>query len=307
MVQRIAQVEFTAKSLDRREMGLQLAHHHRNPGGYMASNYDARSGIQVGRVLSQGFGVIVANPVTVLGIVLLFGAIPSTLINWFQQTEITANIANSPTSEVMAGAYAIMFVGWLVAMVLQALVQGALVRVTIAHSEGEKASFGESVSDGLSVALPLIGLAILLAIGVGLGLVLFIIPGIILYVMWAVAAPALVAERTGVFGAFSRSAELTKGARWNVFGVFAILMILTWIVSAAFGIAAGLSAASGAFSTVEGTDPFQSQLSFGWIVGTVVLSVVNQTIWCTVQTSLFVELRNWKDGPSEQALGDIFA
>ena len=46
-----------------------------------------------------------------------------------------------------------------------------------------------------TVIIPLIGLSILVAIGVVLGFVFLIVPGVILYLTWSVAAPALVEER----------------------------------------------------------------------------------------------------------------
>src|SRR3546814_14987545 len=76
----------------------------------------------------------------------------------------------------MMGVIAVAIVAGIVSMVFYALVQGALVRATIAHTEGRRASFGESAAAGLAVALPLIGLSILAAIGIWLGLILLIVP-----------------------------------------------------------------------------------------------------------------------------------
>src|SRR3546814_3515328 len=84
----------------------------------------------------------------------------------------------------MMGVIAVAIVAGIVSMVFYALVQGALVRATIAHTEGRRASFGESAAAGLAVALPLIGLSILAAIGIWLGLILLIVPGIMLFCMW---------------------------------------------------------------------------------------------------------------------------
>jgi hypothetical protein len=44
-----------------------------------------------------------------------------------------------------------------------------------------------------------------------------------------------------------------------------------------------------------------------WILVAVISSTIVNTVWSTVQTSLYVELRNWKEGLPEQALEDIFA
>jgi len=48
---------------------------------------------------------------------------------------------------------------------------------------------------------------------------------------WAVAAPALVIERAGVFGALGRSRELVRGNGWNVFGAIAIAIGIAIVAS----------------------------------------------------------------------------
>jgi hypothetical protein len=45
-----------------------------------------------------------------------------------------------------------------------------------------------------------------------------IVPGCILLTIWAVIAPVIVVEKTGVFGAFRRSQELVRDYGWPVFG-----------------------------------------------------------------------------------------
>ena len=84
-------------------------------------------------------------------------------------------------------------------MIISALVQGALTRATVSAIEGRRASFGESLGTGVRVILPLIGLSLLWAFGVGIGFIFLIVPGVILLLMWAVCIPALVIERQGVF------------------------------------------------------------------------------------------------------------
>src|SRR5205823_4376706 len=113
------------------------------------------------------------------------------------------------------------------------LTQGALVRATIAHSEGRKAGFAESAQAGLAVVVPLLLLSIGSALGIGIGMIFLLVPGIILYVMWSVAAPALVEENLGIFEAFGRSNDLTRGARWKIFGLELVALVGYWMFSAA--------------------------------------------------------------------------
>src|SRR3546814_18370370 len=91
------------------------------------------------------------------GIAFVFGAIPAVLVSWFQVSLRTSILDRYQ----MMGVIAVAIVAGIVSMVFYALVQGALVRATIAHTEGRRASFGESAAAGLAVALPLIGLSIL--------------------------------------------------------------------------------------------------------------------------------------------------
>jgi hypothetical protein len=254
-------------------------------------------GVSIGRVFSRTGSVLAANPATMFGIAFVFGAIPAIVISWFQSS-LRAGILDRYEQ---TGVVTVAIIGGLFSFVFYALVQGALVRATMAHTEGRRASFGESAAAGLAVAVPLIAVSVLAGLGIWIGLMFLLVPGIILFCMWAVVAPALVEEHTGVFGAFGRSRELTKGARWKVFGLEAIVVIAYWIIS---GLFAGLL-----FNTqdMDALAQGQETLSIGWIVSSALLNTIVYTVWGTIQTSLYVELRTWKEGPSGKALEDIFA
>jgi hypothetical protein len=242
--------------------------------------------------------VIADNPLTVLGIAFLFGAIPSVVISWFQQRLL----ATAMDEYQVVGSIGVVVVSIVVSLVIQALVQGALVRATLAYARGERATLGQCVSASLSVLLRLIGLAILMGLGIWFGMMFFLVPGIILFVMWSVASPALVAERTGMFAAFGRSRYLTKGARWQVFGVEAIILVVYYLFLAAFG---ALMVSTLGFNATS--IALNGGLPLNWLLATIISSVVVSTAWSTVQSSLYVELRNWKEGLPEQALEEIFA
>ena len=66
-------------------------------------------------------------------------------------------------------------------------------------------SIGGLLSSVTPVLLPLIAVSILAGLGIAIGLVLLIVPGLILVTFWSVVAPVTVLERPGVFAAFSRS------------------------------------------------------------------------------------------------------
>jgi hypothetical protein len=80
------------------------------------------------------------------------------------------------------------------------------------------------------VLLPLIGVSILYAVGVAVGFIFFIIPGLVLLVIWSVVAPVVVLERPGVLAAFGRSRELVRGNGWSVFGVIVLVALIVGVV-----------------------------------------------------------------------------
>ena len=80
-----------------------------------------------------------------------------------------------------------------------------------------------AVTDRLA---PLFVTAILLALGLALGFILLVIPGIILMVLWLFATTVVVTERRGVGQAFSRSAALVKGGFWSTLGMSLVINIV---------------------------------------------------------------------------------
>jgi hypothetical protein len=102
-------------------------------------------------------------------------------------------------------------------------------------------SVGELIRSVEPVFWPLVAVSILFGLGLAVGFILLIIPGLILMVIWSVVAPVTVLERPGPFVAFGRSRELVRGNGWNVFGVIVLVFLAVAVVSIAAGlIASGL-------------------------------------------------------------------
>jgi hypothetical protein len=102
---------------------------------------------------------------------------------------------------------------------------------------------------------------ILLVLGITVGLVLLIIPGLYLLTIWVAVIPALVLENRGIIESFGRSRELVRGNGWNVFGVIVLTFLLLIGISIVVGVVLSplddwLSSLIGRFFTNVVVGPF---------------------------------------------------
>ena len=113
-------------------------------------------------------------------------------------------------------------------------VQAALVETVNDVRDGRAdRSIGETYQ-AVQPRLPSVIIAgILAGIGIAIGFVLLIIPGLFLLTIWSMIVPVIVLERRSTGEAFTRSREVVRGHGWSVFGV----VILTFLI---VGIASGI-------------------------------------------------------------------
>lgn len=256
----------------------------------MAERYGGS--LSIGAVLGRAFGVMTGNPVTVFGIALLVGALPQEVLGYLSRQ------AMSEDADVQAGIAALWLLSLPLFLLTSALAQSALVRASGAYLEGRNAAIGACLAAGVRKILPVIGLTILLMLGLLLGFVLFVIPAVILALMWAVAVPALVEDDAGVIESFGRSRYLTKGSRWAILALLIVVVVITWLIAAlAFipGLILGISAAGGAALSPVG------------FVISLITATLTTALWSTVITSLYFALRDRREGPRTEQLANVFA
>jgi hypothetical protein len=153
--------------------------------------------------------------------------------------------------------------------------EGALVLAVDDVRDGRiDSSIGELFERVQPYLWTLIGAGILAGLGIAIGFVLLIVPGLILLTWWCLIAPVIVLEHKGVGESFGRSRELVRGHGWTVFGI----VILTFLASA---IASGVI--QGIFSFL---DPFLRY----WIGGTIANSIVDPFVAIAV-TLVYFHLR----------------
>lgn len=145
--------------------------------------------------------------------------------------------------DVVASTLVLFPLGLAVGVLAGTLFQGMVVGLVSDVQDGRRDSSVEDlVRTATPVILPLIGVGILAGLGIGLGFLLLIVPGLILMTIWAVVAPVIVVERSGVLAAFGRSRELVRDNGWQVFGVLVCVFLITVIVGIFFAaIAVGIA------------------------------------------------------------------
>src|SRR3954468_5881498 len=120
----------------------------------------------------------------------------------------------------------------LVALIASTFYNGMVVELVRDVQDGRRdSSVGDLFRAVQPVVLPLIAVSILGGLGIGIGFILLIVPGLYLLTIWSVLAPVVVLERPGVFPAFGRSQALVKGYGWQVFGVIIVIVLISIVVA----------------------------------------------------------------------------
>jgi hypothetical protein len=148
------------------------------------------------------------------------------------------------TALLLAASPALGLIGFIISLVASTLFTGMVVELVADVQDGKRdATPGQLLRAASPVIGNLILVGLVAGIGIVVGFILIIIPGLILITIWSVAAPVVVLERPGGLRALGRSRELVKGNGWNVFAVILLLVILVGVVTI---LLEALAAAAGA-------------------------------------------------------------
>jgi hypothetical protein len=134
----------------------------------------------------------------------------------------------------LIGALLVLLLTWLGAIIaaLVSLVavfwlQAALVKAVDDVRDGRAdLSLQETFAAARGHLSSVVVAGILAALGIVVGLILLIVPGLVLMTWWAVIVPTIVLENRSAGESFTRSRELVRGYGWSVFGVIVLVILL---------------------------------------------------------------------------------
>lgn len=250
----------------------------------------------IGRVIGRGFQIAGSNFWKLTGLCLI--ALLISFLLTMAATLVVA-IGGNDTSGAASGLFAIA--NLTISVMQFAFIWGAVTYAGVSEIEGRPAPFGECFSHGMRTLLPITGLFVLSSLGLLASYIIFVIPSIILSILWSVTAQALAVEKIGVFQAFSRSLFLTRGNRWPIFGLNLLIGLgnVAFIAIVLTGVGIIISAYGASLKT-----PSTPEAEVGPVIalilggGLLYLATVAAMILVNacLQTSLYAELRQIKEG-----------
>jgi len=250
----------------------------------------------IGRVMSRMFGVLQRNFATFLPLAMILAGAPAAVVG-FAQGMITSSGTHAGDAG-MAITGLIFLGGAVLGWITNVILQGAVIHGTVNDLAGRGTNFGDSFGAGVSHILPLIGVGIVAVLAIGFGFVLLIVPGVLLALAWTVSAPVVVMERRGVFGAFARSAELTRNHRAPIFGLWLIFSIAGFILQMIIGVFTfGTAAVASSNAMLVGVVQAASAL---------VLQTITSMVGSAGVASIYYELRQIKEGVGAEQLASLF-
>jgi hypothetical protein len=150
----------------------------------------------------------------------------------FAVLDLISALADQAASDTWSSALLWGLIAALVSVVGYFWVQAALVETVHDVRDGRAdRTIGETYR-AVQPQLPAVVIAgILAAIGITIGFILLIVPGLFLLTIWSMVIPVIVLERRSTGEAFTRSREVVRGHGWSVFGLVIVTFLIVAIAS----------------------------------------------------------------------------
>ena len=262
----------------------------------MASRFDSNERFRIGRVFSTTFQSLLDRWQVVGGFALIVGGVTAVVSGLTAMQAFSAVNLADPSRALALFSSPFYYAATLFSLFSTSFLQAGALHAFLARDGDEGVTIGGCFAAAVRLVLPMLGLTILYFLAVGIGWVLFLVPGMMIGTIWSLAAAARVAEPIGVFEAFGRSRALTSGMRWPIFGCI-LLFILAYMLIA--GVVQGVGfvgvAASGQISPMT------------LVIYSSVISLVMGLLLNSFLAALYREALLVKEGGGTRGLAEIFA
>jgi hypothetical protein len=262
----------------------------------MTSATAAPERFDIGRVISGGFAIVARRPVTLIVLTALFGFLPSAATLWLTTDWPPPGAATGAAD--LGAIFRRLGIVELIGVLfggMSWILQGSVAAAAISDFGGRPLS----VTGALARAAPRMPvvyvLGVLATLGIGLGTIALIVPGILLALAWSVGSVVATVENTG-FKSFGRSAELTRNCRGSLFVIFLLYGVASMVFSFVARIVGGVGLVAGG-----GAAPLWVTIGLQPLAGAVVQIFMTATI-----VSAYVELRGVKEGLAASNLATLF-
>jgi hypothetical protein len=245
----------------------------------ISSSRFSETDFRVGRVFNRTSAILSRNFLTYF-LIAGAAAIPGALL----QFSMGGSRVVDPT-----GSGGMLIVAMVLGMVFGILSQAAIVYAAFQDMRGRPASLGDCLRVGLGRFFPIFGLAILMSLGIAVGFMALIVPGVILAVMWFVAAPACIVEQLGPIRSLGRSSQLTKGNRWKIVGALLLIYLVAMVVGGVLGIL---------LPSIIG--------SVGGLIGSLLWAAIWGAFYAIFVSVMYHDLRAAKEGVDIEQIASVF-
>ncbi len=241
------------------------------------------------KIYRSRFGVLVKAVAIVLGPVFVLAAIIRLSVpsedSVFEPTQpgATPEFDGDRLWAFLAGT---VLVG-IIAFIASQVATGACFKAVGGAYFDEQPDWRESLRFARSRIGSLLWLSLLFVLFLVPAFLAFVVPGVYLYVAWAVATPVLLLEDVRGRGALKRSRALVKGRWWPTVGVLVLVALLSGLVQAVF---------LGLFAGVVSVSDNEVAQAVADAVAQMASSALTTPLSAAVLTVLYFDLRVRKEG-----------
>ena len=260
----------------------------------------AKPPLGIGSIISRTLSILGSRALVIFGIAVLV-QLAFVLVN---ALVIAPNMLGSlDPGGVPAFSVSTVLISAALSSIVYSIMYALITMAAYDGAAGNETRLGSYISTTMRNIVPLVVVMFVSILAVYLGLLLLIVPGLWVMAVLSVVVPAVVIDKAG-FGAFGRSARLTKEYRWPIVGLFiitgliayALIIVLNGLIATVFGL--GFLA--------QFTDPFAVLASPGYQIVSGAIGALPLAFLVTVAAVLFARLKEIKEGLGFEDLSRVF-